>query len=50
MGITPTNKAVSFPLMITYRIANNKIVEHWMLADMMSLMQQLGALPTPTHA
>lgn len=50
MGIPPSGKQVSFPLMITYRIANGKIIEHWMLADMMSLMQQLGALPAPAHA
>jgi predicted ester cyclase len=50
MGIAPTEKQVSFPLMITYRIANNKIVEHWMLADMMAFMQQLGAVPDPAHA
>ncbi len=50
MSIPPTGKQVSFPLMITYRIANGKIIEHWMLADVMSLMQQLGAMPAPAHA
>ena len=47
MDIAPTNKQVSFSLFITYRIANGKIVEHWMLADMLSLLQQVGAMPAP---
>ncbi len=45
MNIAPTGKTVAFPLYIIYRIANGKIAEHWMLADMMSLMQQVGAMP-----
>ena len=42
MGIAPTNKQVSLPFIIIYRIANNKIVEHWMSVDQLGLMQQLG--------
>lgn len=44
-GIAPTGKAVSVSLMLIYRIANGKIVEHWMNADQLSLMQQLEAIP-----
>ena len=44
-GIAPTGKAVSIAVMLIYRIANGKIVEHWMNADQLSLMQQLGAMP-----
>jgi predicted ester cyclase len=29
------------------RIADSKLVEWWENADVMSLMQQLGVLPTP---
>jgi predicted ester cyclase len=47
MDIAPTGREVSITLFITYRIANGKIVEHWMLADMLSLLQQVGALPAP---
>lgn len=50
MNIPPTGKEVSFAIFITYRIANHKIVEHWMLVDMLTLMQQIGALPAPSHA
>ena len=44
-GIPATGKAVSVSLMLIYRIANGKIVEHWMNADQLSLMQQLEAIP-----
>jgi predicted ester cyclase len=47
MGIPPTGKTVEFPMHITYRLANGKIVEHWMLTDNLSMLQQLGAIPTP---
>ena len=50
-GIPPTYKTVDFPFVIKYEIENNMIVNHWMLADQMSLMQQLGVVPTaePAH-
>ena len=44
MGMPPTGKDVTVPLIIIYRIAECKIVQHWMVADQMSLMQQLGAI------
>jgi predicted ester cyclase len=44
MNLPPTGKQVTVPLFIIYRIANDKIVQHWMLADMPSLMQQIGAV------
>ena len=47
MGLPPTNKTATVPVMLIYRIADDKIVEHWMVADQMSLMQQLGAIPAP---
>lgn len=46
MGIAPTGKAVSISLMLFYRIAEGKIAEHWMNADQLSLMQELGAIST----
>lgn len=45
MGIAPTGKEVTIPIALTYRIENGKIVDHWMLADQLSLMQQIGAFP-----
>ncbi len=46
-GLAPTGRAVSVPLMLIYRIAGGKIAEHWMNADVLSLLQQLGAVPVP---
>ena len=50
MDIPATGKEVTMPFIIIYRIANNKIVEHWLNADQMGLMQQLGAIPAPPPA
>jgi len=47
MGLAPTHKTATSPGMLIYRIADGKIVEHWMVFDQMSLMQQLGAIPAP---
>jgi len=47
MGIPPTGKEVNFSIFITYRIAGGKIVDHWMLTDNLTLMQQLGVIPVP---
>jgi len=44
-GIPPTCKTVDFPVIVAYEIENEKIVSHWMLADQMKLMEQLGVIP-----
>jgi predicted ester cyclase len=46
-GISPTHREVEFPLVICYEINNDKIVQHWLLADQMSLLEQLGVLSVP---
>jgi hypothetical protein len=33
--------------MVISRIANNKIVEEWQLADTLSMLQQLGVIRPP---
>src|SRR3982751_1008009 len=40
-GIPPTYKTINHPFVICYEIENEKIVSHWMLADKMTLMEQL---------
>jgi len=45
MGIAPTGKQVTMPLILIYRLADDKIVEHWMQADALGMMQQLGVIP-----
>jgi predicted ester cyclase len=45
MGRAPTGKKIEVPLMLIYRIADGKIVDHWMQADTLKLAQSLGAVP-----
>jgi predicted ester cyclase len=46
-GILPTHRVVEFPLVISYQVENSKIVHHWLMADSMALMEQLGVMKTP---
>ncbi len=46
-GIPPTHKEVLFPFVIGYEIENNKIISHWLLADQIMLMEQLGVMKQP---
>jgi hypothetical protein len=41
-GIPPTHKKVEFAFAIGYEIENNKIVRHWLIADQMTFMEQIG--------
>ena len=41
-GIKPTHRKVEFPFVVGYDIENGKIVHHWLIADQMALMEQLG--------
>jgi steroid delta-isomerase-like uncharacterized protein len=45
MGFAPTHNEISYEEVIVLRLENGKIVEHWAVADALSLMQQLGAIP-----
>ena len=47
MGIAATDKQVTMTGILIYRIAGDKIVEEWLQYDVMGLMQQLGAVPSP---
>jgi steroid delta-isomerase-like uncharacterized protein len=49
-GIPPTGKRVEAPGSVFYRIVGGKIVEFRVQLDMMSLMQQLGVIPSPQQA
>lgn len=44
MGLPPTGKQVTMSGIEMFRLADSKIVERWAEFDMMSLMQQLGAM------
>jgi predicted ester cyclase len=39
----PTGADVSYMLYITYKVEGGKIVDHWMLGDTMTMMQQIEA-------
>lgn len=44
-GVAPTGRKVNIEAILIYELANNKIVNHWMQADSVALMQQIGAMP-----
>ncbi len=49
-GMPATGKQVAFAGIAMHRIAHGQSVEHWGVMDLLSLMQQLGALPAPGQA
>lgn len=46
-GIPPTGKQITVSVISIVRIAGGKVVERWNITDQLSMMQQLGILPTP---
>ena len=46
MGIPATGNSVVIPEVIINRFSDGKIVESWRLFDQMTMMQQLGLVPT----
>jgi steroid delta-isomerase-like uncharacterized protein len=47
MNMPPTGKQISVEGIDIVRISGGKAVEHWGLTDTFTMMQQLGAIPTP---
>ena len=47
--IMPSYRSVNFPFVVTYMIKNQKIVSHWLIADQMVLMEQLGIEQAVAH-
>jgi len=45
-GIAPTGKQVMWTQISVVRFSQGRIVEDWAVADELSILQQLGALPT----
>ena len=43
-GIPPTYKEVEMPFVISYEIENEKIVSHWLIADQLVMLEQLGVM------
>jgi steroid delta-isomerase-like uncharacterized protein len=47
MGVSPTGNEVEMGGMDLFHVAGGKIAETWSNVDMMTMMRQLGAIPTP---
>jgi hypothetical protein len=45
-GIAPTGKKVTIPALDMARFESGKLVEHWGGPNQMSLLQQLGVIPS----
>jgi len=50
LGVAPTGRKIHFEAVDVMRVRNGKITEHWGVANLFSLMQQLGAWPPTTQA
>jgi predicted SnoaL-like aldol condensation-catalyzing enzyme len=49
LGIAPTGRKIHFETVDVMRVHNGKITEHWGVANLFSLIQQLGAWPSTTQ-
>jgi steroid delta-isomerase-like uncharacterized protein len=47
MGIPPTGKRVMWSFIDIWRVEDGKLAEHWVEANMMGMMEQLGLMPSP---
>ena len=50
MGIPATGKKVRVGYIDLWKMQNGKGVENWVQMDLVSMMQQLGVMPEPSHA
>lgn len=47
MGIPPTGKQITLPLVDLVRFRDGVAVEHWGVSDSGAMLQQLGVIPAP---
>jgi steroid delta-isomerase-like uncharacterized protein len=50
LGMPPTGKRVKWSCIDIWRIEDGRLAEHWVEADMLGLMQQIGLVPPPAAA
>src|SRR3954467_5938224 len=50
MGIPAAGKSVAAEGAGFYHVRDGKIVSEWMIEDMLSVMQQVGAVPSPSYS
>ena len=48
LGVAPAGRLIHFETVDAMRVHNGKIIEHWGVANLFSLIQQLGAWPAAT--
>lgn len=48
-GIPPTGRKVDLPFAVRYTMKDHKIIDHWLIADQMLLMEQLGIVQPETN-
>jgi len=48
-GIPATGRSIKAAYIDVWRIENGKAAENWVQLDMMGILQQLGAIPTPAQ-
>ena len=48
VGIPATGKQVSMSGISIHRVKDGKLAEHWAQMDALSLLQQMGAIPSAT--
>ncbi|OLY94124.1 conserved hypothetical protein, steroid delta-isomerase-related [Cnuella takakiae] len=46
-GIPASGRTVEVPFMMMYHIEDGKIVQHWLFADTMDLLTQMGMMKRP---
>ena len=49
-GLAPTGRKIQFETVDVMRVRDGKITDHWGVANLFSLMEQLGAWPPATAA
>ena len=47
LGIAPTGKPVHFRAAHVFQVRDGQIAARWAYPDMLSMLQQLGVVPTP---
>jgi predicted ester cyclase len=47
LGIPPTGRSFDMAGIDIYRIENHRMAEHWHVVDQLTMLQQLGLVPSP---
>lgn len=48
LGVPATGRHVTWSFIDIWRIVDGKLAEHWVEADILGMMQQMGLLPPPS--